>query len=325
MATDKDKNTEANTQAKPIDFTPARAVVQDGGVITPQSLPDDLTDRQARVMSVLPDAAAATGVAPELLVGMWGRESEFSTHDTMTSPTGVKGDFQVSRVAVVETLAKNGGEIAERLDAQGLKKQADKIEKIHEKAKDMDGDEIRSFVKKNGNLIDSLREAPEATTYTAAFYSKDIAQKLDVDPAEPDSFPIVYAGYNIGPGNAQKLQDGKAASGWEVDANKGLAGKASADKQISSYEKAIEKKLEDPTGQKMLSIVEDVQEQACRPGKSAAATYAPEGELQASMPALRTAFSIAALGDYQRAGTTVDATMEQQFRQAPIAPPMPGA
>lgn len=318
----KDKDTEPTAPPKSIDFAPARAVVQDGGVITPQSLPNDLTDRQARVMSVLPDAAAASGVAPELLVGMWGRESEFSTHTTMTSPTGVKGDFQVSRVAVVETLAKNGSEIAERLDAQGLKKQADKIEKIHDKAKDMDGPEIRSYARDNGKLIDSLRaEAPEAATYTAAFYSKDIAQKLDVDPAEPDSFPIVYAGYNIGPGNAQKLQDGKAASGWEVDANKGIAGNKSADKQISSYEKAIEKKLEDPTGQKMLSIIEDVQEQACRPGKSAAATYSPEGELRANIPELRTAFSIATLGGHQHN----DTTMDQQLRPSPAAPLTPGA
>ncbi|WP_435641237.1 hypothetical protein [Micavibrio aeruginosavorus] len=321
MAKDKDKNTEPATPPKPIDFGPARAVVQDGGVITPQSLPNDLTDRQTRVMSVLPDAAAASGVAPELLVGMWGRESEFSTHDTMTSHTGVKGDFQVSRDAVVETLAKNGDEIAKRLEAQGLEKQAAKIEKIHDKAKDMDGPEIRSYAKNNSRLIDSLRETPEAATYTAAYYSKDIAQKLDVDPAEPESFPIVYAGYNIGPGNAQKLQNGEAASGWEVNANKGLAGNKSADKQISSYEKAIEKKLEDPTGQKMLSIVEDAQEAACRPGKSAAATYAPEGELQASVPALRATFSIASLGENQQARTEP----EQQPRPSPLILNTPSA
>lgn len=213
----------------------ARSAYMEGASLAGINAPQNLNDRQQRVMSVMADAADKAGVNRAYMVGLWGYESSYGKN--LKSPTGAQGDFQFTRTTMVETISKNGDAIANNLRERGLNEQADLVQKMHQATKGMSGEGIKSFAANNKTAVDTLRSAPETSTYAAAYYSKSVAQELRLNAMDPANFGGIYAGYNVGVGNAQKVLAGKDISGtWEAQANAGVAngGLASYDKAIAS-------------------------------------------------------------------------------------------
>lgn len=207
---------------------------------------------QTKVNSALADAAQTAGVSSDLMVGVWGKETQFSR--LHKSPTGCLGPWQFTRTAMIERMSTDGATIAERLRAQGLNEQADLVTKVHEATKGMSRDQIKSFASRNARLVDDLRLSPEVSTYAAAFHLKANANTLKLDAQNPDHFGMIYAGYNIGPGNAQKIIAGQRATGWEVNANSGVAGGTTAAAQRASYHNAVHSYLNTAQGKEFATI-----------------------------------------------------------------------
>jgi hypothetical protein len=192
---------------------------------------DNLTfsERQKSVMSVMDDAAKTAGVQQEFLAGLWGVESSFGKN--RKSPSGCLGDFQFTQKTFKSMMNEHGDVIADRLRAQGDVKLAERIEK-------------------GGNLLD-LRDDPKVATYAAAFYAKDVAKSLGVDAKDQKNWGIIYAGYNIGPGNADKL-DGSLANRNNVKTALGdvakwnpkfFTGGASGLEALQNYQREVEANL----------------------------------------------------------------------------------
>ena len=53
---------------------------------------------------------------------------------------------------------------------------------------------------------DDLRFHPAVATYASAFYLREVADGLGVDPKNQQNFGVIFAGYNVGPGNADRLR-----------------------------------------------------------------------------------------------------------------------
>ncbi|GEM_PF-2931698 len=212
------------------------------GAVGPGSLGDVPTGkRQEAVVATIPDAAEKIGIAPELMQGVWGIESRFGSHKSMVSSTGCSGDWQFSGSTFESMMQKHGKEIAE-----------------------MAGDKLEPEVKQalesgNGNVRtewgSDLRFHPVVSTYASAFYLKEVAGNLGVDPTKPENFGTVFAGYNVGPGNAEKLiaLDQSGAGGSAVGHLGRVAavnpmffsGGASADESLRRYQAHIEARIAD--------------------------------------------------------------------------------
>lgn len=196
-------------------------------------------DRQKSVVAAMPHAAEAAGVSPDLLKGLWGVESGFGKN--LISPTGCKGDFQFTRGTFRSVMNTYNDQIAFSIEKDlGNKALADKV---------------RSFKGASANNIESYRNDPVIATYAAAFYSKEVAQAVKVDPKLNSSFGEIYAGYNVGPGNALKLKkletsgsdaSAKAVLGYVAQVNpmfyKGGANGAEA---LANYQKYVEVRAKD--------------------------------------------------------------------------------
>lgn len=209
----------------------------------------DTVQTQNRVSAVLGDAAKIANVSPDLMVGVWGKETQFSRLNK--SPTGCLGPWQFTRESMVDRIRVDGAQIAERLRANGRTQEADVITKIHNETNGMSGSAVRSYAARNAGLVDDLRNSPEISTYAAAFHLRANAVALKLDPHNPAHFGMVYAGYNIGAGHAKTILAGGRATGWEVDANKGVAGGAN---QRASYDNAVHRYLSSSDGQKFAGI-----------------------------------------------------------------------
>lgn len=264
----------------------AKAVSKGASMISDQA-PQDPTERQQRVTSVLADASKTAGVSSKFLVGLWGFESSFGKG--LKSNTGCQGDFQFTRSTMAEVIGNKGLTIASKLREQAstekdekvktsLNNQADVVSMLHDglsrNGKAVSKDQIDKFLHdpSNKKLVDALRNSPETSTYAAAFYSRTIADDLRVDPTNEKSFGLMYAGYNVGTGNAQKMKNGQVATGWEVDANKGVAGKGTARAQLASYQDAIESRAESRQGQAHLKTALAEQEEIKVGGKGSIKT-----------------------------------------------------
>ncbi len=231
-----------------LDLAAASTAITMGGKAFVERAPANPTERQGRVTNVVANAAEAANISPDLIVGLWGFESRFGKN--LKSPTGALGDFQFTRTTMVETISKNGEEIEKGLRAQGLDADADMVKTMHQQTRDMNGAQIKSFASRNQGNIDTLRNSPEISTYAAAFYSKNIATQLKVDPTQDKNFGLIYAGYNIGVGNAQKIQNGTVATGWEIDVNPAVAKGNTANQQLASYSKAMDGAINSEAGKK---------------------------------------------------------------------------
>lgn len=157
----------------------------------------ELGDRQKAVMSVMDDAAKSAGISENLLSGIWGIESHFGK--SLTSPTGCTGDFQFTKGTWASMIKGKGGEIANRLELTGHHEEAEKVRQMAEGLKN-------GSIKTNDAGLQAMRNDPRISTYAAAYYLKDVANSVHADAKAESSFGLIYAGYNIGPGGARKLQ-----------------------------------------------------------------------------------------------------------------------
>lgn len=221
----------------------ARQAMRQGAELLSKNGPQNPDERQTRVMSSMDDAAKSAGISSKLMIGVWGYESTWGTR--LKSPTGCLGDFQFSRATMVEVMSKDGDRIAERLRAQGKTEQAEMVQAVHQQTKGMSGPQIERFAGNNKQAVDALRMDPEISTYAAARHLKSVARQLNVDPNREANFGIVYAGYNIGVGHAMTIKNGGRASGWEVDANAGIANRGN---QAASYQNAMMGRINSATG-----------------------------------------------------------------------------
>jgi hypothetical protein len=146
----------------------------------------DIGERQETVMSTIPLAAEAAGVSAEFMTGLWGVESGYGTN--RLSPSGCLGDFQFTRGTFREVMEKHGDKIEAHLRANGQDAIADRM--INARGDDQ---------------LLALRDDPTISTYASAYYVKDVAGWLDIDPTQDQNWGELYAGYNIGSGNAAKL------------------------------------------------------------------------------------------------------------------------
>ncbi len=255
------------------DKNAASQAMRKGTSLLGEKSPQNPSERQGRVIDVMDDAAKSAGISTKLMIGVWGFESTWGKN--LKSPTGCLGDFQFSRVTMVEVMSRNGDKIADRLRTQGMTEQAEMADAIHAQTKGMSGPKMRKFADNNRAAIDALRMDPEISTYAAAAHLKSVAKQLRVDPNKTENFGIVYAGYNIGVGNARKIMNGERAAGWEVDVNRSVAG---ASNQAASYQNKIMDKVNSVTGQVVAEKVLAEKFNDVRTGTAATTPQQPEAE-----------------------------------------------
>lgn len=230
----------------PASFTPAPTPAANPASAARLAMePVSAQDRQTRVMSVLNDAASVAGISTNLMVGVWGKESAFGNN--ILSETGSKGDWQFTRITMAGTIAQKGDIIAARLRAHGLNDDAQRVEDMHETIKSFSPAGIRAYARSGAaSTIDAMSYDSEISTYTAAFHLRARANELGLNAHKPSDFGMIYAGYNIGAGHAKTILNGGRAEGWEVDANKGVAG---GENQRADYDRAIQKNINSGMGQ----------------------------------------------------------------------------
>lgn len=201
----------------------------------------EVGERQNAVNSVLNDAAASAGVHPDMVKGIWGIESAFGTHKTLVSGSGCSGDFQFCEGTFNDVFSKES--FRDRL----LDEQGDKLEPEVKQALETGNWKVST---KWGS---DLRFHPIVSTYAAADYMSTVAKTAGVDPMNKSNMGVIYAGYNVGPGNADKLVDLKnSGSNANAGAVLGSAaswnpaffvGGASADVALGRYQNYVEKSI----------------------------------------------------------------------------------
>lgn len=192
-------------------------------------------ERQRTVAATIPQAADAAGVSPDMMRGLWGVESGFGKG--RLSSTGCLGDWQFTKGTWAFIIEKYGDQIpseAARAYAGMLKEGA---------------------IKKNDAGLQALRDDPVVSTYAAAFYGKDIARGLSIDPKDPSNYGKIYAAYNVGPASLKKLMDlekdspmanAKTALGYVADVNPMFyRNGATASQALANYQGAVETRLKD--------------------------------------------------------------------------------
>ncbi len=261
----------------------------------------ELGDRQKAVMSVLDDAANRAGVSKDLMTGLWGVESGFGKN--RLSPSGCLGDFQFTKSTFASVIKTHGSEIAAGLRAKGNEYLAVRIENHSQSLKS-------GHLSEAGKAdLQTLRDEPRVATYAAAFYAKDVARDLKVDPTQEKNWGIIYAGYNIGPGNADKL-DGSLA---HVPNVKGALGSVAAwnpkffkngatgTEALQNYQNSITQNLvsfNKAVAAKTPTAVADAGKTATEPVRTAssAATTAIYGKSSISPTSTQPSFQTASIG-----------------------------
>jgi hypothetical protein len=140
-------------------------------------------ERQKVFHSVLPDVEKTTGVPARLVGAFWGNESGFGKN--LVSPTNCLGDGQFTR----------------RTWAAMIKQYGDRIPGMEQYAADLRSGKIQG----NDPELQKMRMDPKASAYAMGFYINEVARELKVDPKDEKNWGVIYAGYNVGPGNARKL------------------------------------------------------------------------------------------------------------------------
>jgi len=192
-------------------------------------------ERQQAVIDTIPLAAAATGISPEFMKGLWGFESDFGTK--LVSNTGCEGDWQFAQETWDDMMQFHGAKIAALIEKD-----------YPEKA-----DEILAGYKTRGSL-NEYQYDPIVSTYASAFLSKGNSKLLGVDPMERESWGILYTAYNAGAGNAKELRDIIAIGNEEPVMEKigrvaeqnpyFFKGSASAAEALYRYQDVIEQRLD---------------------------------------------------------------------------------
>lgn len=226
------------------DFAPQKRIEKLYTSGTTKVAPMDMSripsgDRQKAVIAAMPAAAQAAGVSPDLLKGLWGVESGFGTN--LTSPTGCKGDFQFTRGTFRSVVNEYNEQIASSIEKDmGNKALADRV---------------RAMKGQSASQMGPERDNPTIATYAAAFYAKEVAQAVKVDPKQESSFGAIYAGYNVGPGNALKLKrleaqgsdaSAKAILGYVAQVNPMFyKNGANASEALANYQNAVKTRAND--------------------------------------------------------------------------------
>lgn len=206
-----------------------------GGHISPDA-------RQQAVLDTYEHAAEVAGISPILMRGVWGIESAYGTHPTLVSHGNARGDWQFLDGTFNEVIARHGDLIAELA--------GDSITEQEAAALRAGNREIS-----NAEWGATLQFHPVVSTYAAALYLRQNADYIGVDPQDPNNFGIIYAGYNSGMGNADKLMDMARAGdmrpagpiiGRPADYNPAFyAHGANAAQVIANYNSYVERYIND--------------------------------------------------------------------------------
>ncbi|MFA7275685.1 MAG: hypothetical protein WC043_02655 [Pseudobdellovibrionaceae bacterium] len=199
-------------------------------------------ERQAAINSLLPKAAAEIGVSPEIMKGIWYKETKFSTLKEVSS-TGCIGPWQFTRGTFAENILGHGDQIARSLKAAGYEDEAIAVAKYHYALRN-------KTVDTRDQGLQSLRMNTAISTYAATHYVADIAKRQGLDATDIKNGGKLYAAYNVGEGSLDKLEkmaangntiSAKGALGWVADVNPQFyKNGANASEVLQNYQTAIE-------------------------------------------------------------------------------------
>lgn len=147
----------------------------------------DIGERQRLVAETIPEVAAELGLSEDYMQGLWGYESTFGQN--LMSPTGCEGDWQFSQGTWDNVMRDYGEQIAAHIEEDYPEKAA----------------EIRANHDRAGSL-NEYQYDPVVSTWASGYLNLENSRALGIDPSQESSFGMMYAAYNIGPGNAETLK-----------------------------------------------------------------------------------------------------------------------
>jgi hypothetical protein len=196
--------------AESMGFSGARRWVNDIATAPLENIPAN--ERQDQILKFLSsDFAKEQGVPMDLIGGVWGIETRFSTSG-LKSPTGCAGDWQFSGGTFRYIMRDHGAELAAeaRRDPELMK------------ALEFDGisaERVVSALEKGATSVAGrdLRYHTEVATFGALKLLRREADSLGIKgEIPPERYGDMFAAYNIGGGGARDLirkdKDGQSAS-----------------------------------------------------------------------------------------------------------------
>jgi len=249
----------------------------------------ELRERQEQVASALTAAAKSAGISPNLMVGVWSVESTFSSN--LRSPTGCMGPWQFERKSMVDRIAVDGKTIISDLKANGFIDSAARVENLYNNIKDMSPSQRSSYTRNNLAEIDNLRMDSYASTFAAAHHLGESARILKVNPHDPKNFGIIYAGYNVGPSDAKKMQRGEWVDNERTRANGHVAHTLSAREgsQIAGYSKYLSNGLNHKLIPQIMAMVDGKKNDPAQNNNVQLAQSERTGNTLETTPSLRQA------------------------------------
>lgn len=182
------------------------------------------------ITDIMPAVEERTGVSAGYMNALWGKETKFGL--ALSSGTGSEGNHQITGKTFRGLINKYGDEIAADLKALGQDDLADRV-----------------LASQAGAVDGNLRYDPYVSTFSSAYYNKEIG----VDTKNDANWGGAYASYNIGPGGFSVLIKNKdtANVGAKIDAaypgvkpaGKNpyfFKGKVTGDQALDRYQKSLE-------------------------------------------------------------------------------------
>jgi hypothetical protein len=118
-------------------------------------------------------------------------------------------------------------------------------------------DTLKSGGKLDNSAVDTMRMSSEISTVAAAATMSIKADRIGIDPSKPENGGLVYAAYNVGEGNAKKLMNGNAISGFEVSVNSVRNAGSTAAAQIAHFDRVVADGVGSARGRTILAAVEN--------------------------------------------------------------------
>lgn len=144
-------------------------------------------ERREIVVGVLGKGADAFNIPKPFAVAVWGAESTFSTVDLqgqIISPTGVRGDFQVTRDTFRDAIRQHGSSIASVLKQVGFENEATTIGRM------------ASGTHFNNAQLDIIRSNPAISATVGMAVLRMKADSLGIGDIAASQYGQVYERYN---------------------------------------------------------------------------------------------------------------------------------